>query len=66
METLANNHFCKIRSLLQLPDVYGSWNCFMPKFIFAVLHRKVEVLRELAKWRASDQARALLEEKIVI
>jgi hypothetical protein len=48
METLANNNFGDIRDLLELPEIYGSWNAFMPKFIFAVLYRKILVLREMA------------------
>jgi hypothetical protein len=44
METLANNDFGAIRDLLDLPEIYGSWNAFMPKFFFAVLFHKVQVL----------------------
>ena len=49
METLANNHFCKIGNLLELPELYGSWNSFMAPFLFRTLYRKVEVLRRLVK-----------------
>ena len=48
MTVMANNHFLAIRRLFRKPEVYGSWNCFMPDVITAVMYHKVMILRELA------------------
>jgi hypothetical protein len=47
METLANNHFRKIGRLLRYPELYGLYNSMMPELVFAVLYRKVEMVRQL-------------------
>jgi hypothetical protein len=49
METLANNHFGKISRLLRSPEIYGGYNSMMPELVFAVLYRKVEILRQLSR-----------------
>jgi hypothetical protein len=47
METVANNHFRKIGRLLRYPEIYGLYNGMMPELVFAVLYRKVEMVRQL-------------------
>ena len=49
MGSLANNHFCEIDNLFGHPEIFGSANSLMTELVFAVLHRKVEVLRLLTK-----------------
>ena len=49
MGSLANNHFCEIANLFGHPEIFGSANSLMAEIIFAVLHRKVKVLRQLTK-----------------
>jgi len=47
LAALANNRFGEIGRFLDLPEIYGNWNAFMPRFLFAVLLGKVSVLRDL-------------------
>ena len=47
MGSLANNRFCEIDNLFGHPEIFGSANSLMTEIVFAVLYRKVEVLREL-------------------
>ena len=49
MGSLANNHFCEIANLFGHPKIFGSANSLMTELVFAVLHRKVAVLRRLTK-----------------
>ena len=51
MGNLANNHFCEIANLFGHPEIFGSANSLMTEIVFAVLHRKVEVLRRLSRER---------------
>ena len=46
MASLANNHFCAIDNLFGHPEIYGSANRLMIEVIFAVLYRKIGVLRQ--------------------
>jgi len=64
IETLANNHFCTIRSLLNLPEVYGCWNRFTVPFLFRALYRKVEVLRQLHITSQSRESPSMIRSEI--
>jgi hypothetical protein len=51
LEALANNHFAKIARFLALPEIHADsyWSGLMPKILLATLHRKVVVMRDLAR-----------------
>jgi hypothetical protein len=44
---LANNPFGEIGRFLDLPEVYGNWNEFVPRYVFALLRAKEAALRGL-------------------
>lgn len=54
LAALANNRFGDIGRFLNLPEIHGNWNGFMPRFLFAVLLGKVTALRGLARADGSN------------